>query len=144
MQQLKPETRAKLKDLLIQDEGYRQFPYKCTAGKLTIGIGRNIEDRGISKDEALFLLNNDIDVCLSELRNSFTFFDALNDARKIVLINMCFNLGIPKLMQFRKMREAIEQFNFVEASKQMLDSKWAKDVGHRAERLAFIMEKGEL
>lgn len=139
-----PYVRQKLRDLLLQDEGYRQFPYRCPAGKLTIGIGRNIEECGISRDEALFLLDNDIDSCLHDLRSSFNFFDALNEPRKIVLLNMCFNLGIPKLMQFRKMREAIEAQDYVEASKQMLDSDWARQVGNRAQRLALMMEIGYL
>lgn len=136
------ETREKLKDLLLQDEGYRQFSYKDTAGKLTIGIGRNIEECGISKDEALYLLDNDINNCLNDLRASLTFFDALNEARRIVLLNMCFNLGIPKLMQFRKMRDALDRQDYTEAAKEMLASDWANQVGHRAQRLAYIMETG--
>jgi len=142
--QIKPETRAKLKELLIQDEGFRQFPYKDSVGKLTIGIGRNIEDRGISQDEAEYLLNNDINHCLNDLEVSLPFFKDLDEPRKIVLLNMCFNVGIPTLMQFRKMRDAIEKHDYAEASKQMLDSTWAKQVGHRADRLAYIMEVGTL
>lgn len=127
---------------LLQDEGYRQFPYKDSVGKLTIGIGRNIDDRGISKEEALYLATNDINECIKELKQSFPFYDSLSQVRQMVLINMAFNLGISKLMQFRNMREAIERGDFKYAAEHMLDSKWAKQVGNRAERLALKMEMG--
>lgn len=131
-----------LEEQLIRHEGYRQFPYKCSAGKLTIGIGRNIEDRGISMDEALYLLKNDIEICRHELNSLYPIINQLNETRQNVLINMCFNIGIKRLSGFRKMWAALEKRDYREAAKQMLDSKWARQVGKRSTELANIMETG--
>jgi len=83
----------KIKELLIKHEGLKLKPYICPAGKLTIGVGRNIEDNGISKDEAMYLLENDIKRCEKELREIFNDFDSLPDNIKIALIDMIFNMG---------------------------------------------------
>lgn len=127
---------------LIKDEALRLRPYKCPAGKLTIGVGRNLEDKGISENEAIYLLQNDINNCFMELVSNFSWFERLNTYRQEVLLNMCFNLGISRLKTFRKALAAMEDSNWEEASKQMLDSKWAKQVGERAVRLSRIMEIG--
>ena len=132
-----------LEDQLIRHEGYRQFPYKCSAGKLTIGVGRNIEDRGITENEAMYLLHNDLVICKQELNLLYPIVNRLNDARHNVLINMCFNIGIARLGKFKKMWAALEVGNYSEASRQMLDSKWSGQVGKRANELAIIMKKGE-
>lgn len=131
-----------LEKQLIRHEGYRQFPYKCSAGKLTIGVGRNIEERGMSRDEALYLLHNDIEICKQELNLLFPIVKVLNAARYNVLINMCFNIGINRLSQFKRMWAALAVGDYAEASKQMLDSKWANQVGKRADELAEIMRMG--
>lgn len=131
-----------LEEQLIRHEGYRQFPYKCSAGKLTIGIGRNIEDRGVSKDEALYLLRNDIEICKHELNSLYPVINQMDEIRKNVLINMCFNIGIKRLSGFKKMWAALETSNYKEAAKQMLDSRWARQVGTRSTELANIMETG--
>lgn len=132
-----------LEEQLIRHEGYRQFPYKCSAGKLTVAIGRNLDDRGISEDEAKYLLHNDITICKQELNLLYPIIKALNSARENVLINMCFNIGIKRLSGFKKMWAAIVVGDFEEAAKQMLDSKWANQVGKRATELAEIMKTGE-
>ena len=129
-----------LKDQLLRHEGYRQFPYRCSAGKLTIAIGRNIEERGLSKDEAMYLLDNDIQICKQELGLVFPVYYRLSLERRNVLINMCFNIGIKRLGQFKKMWAAVGVGDFDEAAKQMLDSKWAGQVGKRAIELAGIMK----
>lgn len=128
---------------LIRHEGLEKFPYKCSAGRLTIGVGRNIEDRGISENEAMFLLQNDIDECIRDLNIFFPVVRKLNKPRYHVIINMCFNIGISRLRGFKKMWKAIEEEDFNEAAVQMLDSKWAEQVGSRAVELADIMKKGE-
>lgn len=109
---------------------------------MTIAIGRNIEERGISKDEAKYMLHNDIEICKQELNLLYPIVKVLNPSRYNILINMCFNIGIKRLSQFKKMWAAIEIGDFEEASGQMLDSKWSKQVGKRADELAEIMKKG--
>ena len=127
-----------LKEQLIQMEGYRQFPYRDIQQKLTIGIGRNLNDVGISLDESITLLCNDIEEATS-LLEKLPFFNDLEDIRKIVLINMCFNMGYAKLMQFKGMIAALEKKDYEGASKEMLSSLWAKQVPGRVKTLARMM-----
>src|SRR4029077_18097025 len=138
-----PESKKKLRDLLIGHEDYKQFAYTDTTGHLTIGIGRNLTDRGVSTSEALAMLDNDIIYFVNRLNHYLTFFDALDDIRKIVLIDMCFNLGIHGLLAFERMLEAMKDNNFKLAAIEMLDSKWAGQVKGRAEQLAAMMRDGE-
>lgn len=134
--------RSRLIDTLIRHEGMRVFPYKDTVGKLTIGVGRNLDDNGISSDEAKYLLNNDINSAYREAQG-FWWFDELNDVRQEVVVNMIFNMGYPTFCQFKNMIEAIKEENWPLAKKEMLDSRWAKQVGTRAIELANAMEQGE-
>ena len=124
------------------DEGMELKPYKCPANKLTIGVGRNIEDRGISEDEALYLLSNDIKRCEDELRANLPFFEKLSDNRQEALLNMCFNLGISKLLKFKKMLKHIEDENWIFAVDELEDSKYAKQVPNRVARLKNQILKG--
>lgn len=130
-------------DLIKHHEGLRLKPYRCTADKLSVGYGRNLDDRGISQTEADFLLVNDIKSCLNDLKGNLSFWSGLSDVRKAVLIDMCFNLGWPRLSLFKHMLAALEKRDYVMASGEMLDSKWAKDVGLRAKRLSMMMESNE-
>ena len=116
--------------------------YEDTQGILTIGVGRNLEDRGLSEDEVDYLLNNDIKICVEELKRSFDWYDDLDDIRKRVLVDMMFNLGMPRLKGFVKMLEAIESGAWGAAAEEMLDSTWARQVGSRADRLSEMMETG--
>lgn len=131
-----------LEQQLIRHEGYRQFPYKCSVGIWTVAIGRNLKDRGISEDEAKYMLHNDIEICKQELNLLYPLVKALSPARYNVLINMCFNIGIKRLSGFKKMWQALSVGDYDEASRQMLDSKWAKQVGFRSDELASIMRLG--
>jgi len=124
-------------------EGVEKFPYKCTAGYLTIGVGRNIEERGLLDDEIDFLLDNDIEVVMNEISVSFDWFFDLSEVRQRVVADMIFNLGLPRFKQFKNMIAALEAGDWAEAANQMMDSKWAKQVGKRAERLRDMMETGE-
>lgn len=133
-----------LKEMLLQDEGLRLKPYRCTGGKLTIGVGRNLEDRGISENEAMMLLDNDIADVQAQCEAAFDFWPALNEARRAVLMNMCFNLGIHGLLKFRLTLQAVGYGDYALAARRMMQSKWAEQVGARAERLAKIMEQGTL
>lgn len=126
------------------DEGYRQFPYRCTAGKLTIAYGLNLDDRGIKPDEAEYLLKKVVIECYNELKGRFSWFTDLPDSKQEVLINMCFNVGISRLLGFKKMIVALEQKDYQEAARQMIDSTWYKQVGARARRLVRVMSNGYL
>lgn len=132
-----------VKELIIYHEKLRLKPYKCPAGKLTIGIGRNLEDRGISRREALFLFEEDVRQSLVECYSNFDFWHDLDGVRQAVLLDMCFNLGITKLLEFKQTLQFVREKKYKEAAEQMLKSRWAKQVGDRAQRLAQMMETGE-
>ena len=135
--------KALVKTQLIKHEGVVLQPYYCPSGKLTIGIGRNLETKGISRTEALFLLDNDINECEAILQEKLKHvYDHLSFRRKAVLINMCFNLGFYGLLAFKNMMEALIDQDYEKASAEMLDSKWADQVGNRALELAEIMREG--
>jgi lysozyme len=127
-------------DLLIKHEGLKLFPYHCTAGKLTIGVGRNLEDRGITKGEALIMLEHDIADFTKQLSERLYWFDDQPQFAKVVLINMAFNLGMAGLLKFHNTLEHIKQGQYELAAKEMLLSKWAKQVGTRATELSNILK----
>jgi len=143
-----PEINSKLKNRLRVSEGFRAKPYRCPAGKLTIGYGRNLEDKGISRIEAEFLLDNDIAEAQALLRRYLPWTDNLDQARRDVLVDMVFNMGIGSaktgkgLLSFQNALKHIQRGEYAEAAFHMLDSRWAKQVGGRAEQLARIMETG--
>ena len=132
----------RLADALYRHEAFRQKPYRCSTGKLTIGIGRNLDDKGISLSEAKFLLANDIHETIEWLRKLYWWFDELDDVRQEVVVNMGFNLGQTRFAGFKRMINAISESNFTRAAAEMLDSKWARQVGHRAQELARMMASG--
>lgn len=123
----------------------RYFAYKCPAGKLTIGIGRNIDlrgGRGMSKDEIDYLAANDIHDGYSHLASVYPWFNTLNDARQACLIDMFHNLGPQKLSAFRNTLGLVSVGRYKDAAAQMLQSKWAGQVGKRAVRVSWMMEHG--
>jgi lysozyme len=124
------------------DEGVKRFPYRDTVGKLTIGCGRNLEDVGLSDEEINFLLTQDLYRADMTARTLFPGFERLSDARKAVLVNMAFNLGQTRLAGFQRLREAVKELDWEQAAAEMLDSRWAKQVGQRAVRLANQMRQG--
>jgi len=128
---------------LKMDEGFKSRAYTCTAGKLTVGYGRNLEDRGLSIAEAKLLLKNDIKNTTRLLNDRYGWFHVLSEARQYVCINMAFNLGMAGFDTFKKMHAAILLGEFEIAAKEMLDSKWATQVGDRARRLAVAMLHGK-
>lgn len=127
-----------LQDLLV-DEGLRLKPYKDTVGKLTIGIGRNLDDRGITRDEAIYLCKNDIEACI-EQAYTLDWFTAMPDNVKSAVVNMVFNLGLDGFLDFRKTIAYLKNRQFKEASEEMLNSKWARQVGMRAIRLSNLIK----
>jgi lysozyme len=132
----------KLIKQLKKHEGVELKPYKCTSNKLTIGIGRNLEDVGISEHEAEYLLMNDLDTYMTAAK-TYDWYAGLNDARKAVIVNMLFNMGQTNFNKFLKMKQALDVGDHAEAAKQMLDSRWAKQVKGRSEELAKQMETGK-
>ena len=132
-------NRVQLIEELKRDEGVVLTLYKCSAGKNTIGVGRNVDDRGITEDESDYLLGNDIDLCVDELEDNFTWYKNLSDARQRVLVNMCFNLGLTRLLGFKKFLAALEAEDWDRAAEEMLDSKWAVQVGPRSTRLRDLL-----
>ena len=136
-------NKEKLVDQLIRHEGMEFKVYKDSLGIETIGIGRNLVDRGVTEEEARYLCNNDIAIVESELARSFPFVVGLDDCRLRVLLDMAFNIGIPRLRGFAKMWAALEEGNYEQAAIEMMDSKWATQVKTRAYTLARMMETGE-
>ena len=159
-----------LEDQLILHEGLRLEVYKCPAGYWTIGVGRNLEgkplrkeeqeyifkrsglapdevievlkERGITKDEALFLLANDIEDAIKDLSN-FDWFEDLDPVRKKVVIDMRYNLGPTRFRGFKKMIAALAVGDYQKAAAEMVDSRWYHEVGNRSKRLVRMMETGE-
>ncbi len=136
-------NRERLKKALVRHEGLRLKTYRCTAGKLTIGVGRNLDDVGISEPEAMVLLENDLDSVSKDLTRTLPWWTSLDDARQEVLANMAFNMGIGTLLTFKNTLQAIKEGRYKEAAAMMLQSKWATQVGNRAKELAAQMESGK-
>ena len=157
------------KDLLMQKlvahEGLRLQVYEDSLGIATIGIGRNLEDRGITPEElawmdipnmaivhtigiteaeAKYLEQNDVQIVEEELVRAHPCVDRLDAVRQLILVDMAFNMGVPRLGKFKKMWAAIHENNFEEAAKEMLDSRWANQVKSRATKLAHAMHTGEI
>jgi lysozyme len=128
---------------LKRDEGLRLKPYKDTVGKTTIGIGRNLDDVGISEDEAIILLHNDLAKVAGQIRAALPWAEQLGPIRGSVLGNMAFNMGIAGLLNFHKFLTAVRLGNYDQAASEMLDSKWASQVGTRAQRLAQQIRTNE-
>lgn len=135
-------NRARLSKQLEIDEGKRPKMYLDTVGKWTAGVGRNISDRAFSEDEIQLMLSNDINLAAKDVRQLVPGFDNLDDVRQEVLVNMSFNLGYDRLSGFKKFIAAVNSSEFATASLEMLDSKWAKQVGARAVRLSNAMRTG--
>lgn len=132
-----------LEQLLILHEGKRLKPYKDTVGKMTIGIGRNLEDKGLSESEILYLFRNDLRQHSQEVEQAYPWVSNLDPVRKAVLVDMCFNLGIIGLSQFVRTLELIRNGEYEKAAVAMLQSKWASQVGNRAKRLSEMMRTGK-
>ena len=154
-----------LMEKLIAHEGLRLQVYEDSLGIATIGIGRNLEDRGITPEElewmdipnmaivhtmgiteadAMYLAQNDVQIVEEELLRSHPCVENLDAVRQLILVDMAFNMGVPRLGKFKKMWAAIHENNFEEAAKEMLDSRWANQVNSRSTKLAHAMHTGEI
>ena len=157
-------NRQDLIDKLVVSEGLRLQVYKDTLGIDTIGIGRNLEDRGITKEElewmdipnidvvyemgiteadAVYLAENDVQIVEEELVRAHPCVDSLDAVRQLIVIDMAFNMGVPRLNKFKMMWAAIHDEDYPTAAKEMLNSRWANQVKGRATKLANAMHNGE-
>ena len=149
---------------LIKHEGLRLQVYKDTLGIDTVGIGRNLEDRGITDEElegmdipnmdiiyqhgiseadAMYLAGNDVQIVEEELVRAHPCVDKLDAVRQLVVMDMAFNMGVPRLCKFKNMWAAIHEEDYPTAAKEMLDSRWATQVKGRSTKLAHAMHHGE-
>lgn len=135
------EDREALRQQLITHEALRLKPYTDSAGTLTIGVGRNLHDRGITEAEARFLLDNDINAAITDLF-VFPWFPDLDPIRQRVFVDLCFNMGIVRLQGFVKMLDAASRQDWPNAAAELLNSKYAQQVGQRAQTLATMLSMG--
>lgn len=124
-------------------EGVRSKVYKDHLGIMTIAVGRNLEDRGLSEDEIDYLLANDIQIVENELDNGLSWWRDLDEVRQRALADLAFNMGLPRLHGFVKMLDGLQRRDYHAAADELLDSKYAKQVGARSERVANMIRTGE-
>lgn len=136
------QNRLLLRAELKRDEEVKLKPYRDSKGKLTIGAGRNLEDVGISQDESDYLLTHDIVRAEADLDAHLPWWSTLDPVRQRVLANMCFNLGIGKLLTFTNTLPLIQSGHYAAAARGMLNSLWARQVKQRAGRLSQAMKTG--
>ena len=137
--------RSKLMEELIMDEGYKYEIYLDHLGYPTLGVGHLITEKDevygqevgtVVHDERIKeCLQNDIDIVCKELNDKMSWWRGLNDNHRRVMANMCFNLGYPRLSGFKNFLSAMKDENWKKAAEEMMDSRWATQVGDRAKRL---------
>lgn len=135
---------SKLIEQLKRHEGVRTHAYKCSANMITVGVGRNIDEDGglgLSDDEIDYLLANDIKRCKQELV-ALSWFVDLDEVRQDALINLCFNLGLTRLLGFRNAMAAMAEGDYEKAADEFLDSRWATQVGQRAIEVTNMIRSG--
>ena len=133
-------------EMLRKHEGVETHAYVDTVGKVTIGVGRNIDKNGgigLSQREIDYLLASDVERVEAELSRAFEWYDSLNDARKDAMMDMCFNMGLPRLSKFKKSLAAMSNRHYEIAAVEFLDSRWAVQVGQRAITISEIIRTGE-
>jgi lysozyme len=132
-----------IEKMLRLHEGSRKYPYVDTVGKVTIGIGRNLTDKGISEYEEAYMLENDIAEAELECRK-IGWFRQLDGVRQSAVIDMVFNMGLPRFQTFVKANAAMAKSDFDTAAREYLDSKWAGQVGQRAITITEMIRTGEV
>jgi len=128
-------------EMLKRHEGFREKMYKDSVGVWTIGYGLNLE-AGITEEEAAYLLDMRVKKIQERLSRSLYFWDDLSPVRQEVLINMAYNLGVDGLYKFRTTLRLMGEGKYEEASKQMLNSLWARQVPNRARELSELFRVG--
>lgn len=132
----------RLKKQLIKHEGIEYKLYTCTSNKTSIGVGRNLDDRGISHETAMQMLDEDIDICINELQQTVSYWDDLPERVQEALINLCFNMGISRLMAFKKTFGFLREGMYEKAADELLESRYANQVGQRAIDVANMIREG--
>lgn len=130
--------RLKLIEFIKKNEGFKSKPYYCTANKLSIGFGRNLDSNGISEDEAETMLQNDIDNCMAELSRNLPEWYDFPEPAQIAVLDMCYNLGISGFLQFKKTINHLKKGEYKQAGVECLKSKWSDQVGARAIRISKL------
>ena len=125
-----------------QEEGFRSKPYRCTSGASTIGIGWNL-DAGITWEEAVMIFRHRLDGIQASLRASLPWFGGLNEARQAALVSMAFQMGLSGLLSFKRTLATMASGDWEKASREMLNSKWARQTPERAQRTAYIIRYGK-
>ena len=137
-------TTSKAAIMLRQQEGVRRFPYFCPANQLTVGAGRNIQAIPFSDDEIDLMLANDIQRVTNELNNTFSWFSELSQARSDAMICIGYNLGLNRLLLFKRALHSMSGGKWSDAAYHFLDSKWAKQVPTRAAMLTRIIQSNKV
>lgn len=135
---------SKLVAQLKRHEGVKSHAYKCTVNMITVGVGRNIDENGgigLSDDEINYLLENDIKRCKQELI-ALSWFTDLDSVRQDALVNLCFNLGLTRLMGFNNAMAAMAEGDYERAADEFYDSRWAKQVKSRADEVCEMVRTG--
>lgn len=135
-------NRDQLSAQLRIDEGVRKMPYEDTVGKLTIGVGRNLDDVGLRDDEIELLLQNDIAEVEKQLDRALPWWRSMSEVRQQAIANMAFNMGIATLLQFKTTLAHLQAGRYSQAADSALQSKWATQVGKRAQRIADQLRRG--
>ncbi len=131
-----------LEQRISRHEGTKLKPYKDSRGFLTIGTGRCLDTKGISVDEALYMLRNDIKACQQAVTSNLPWVTGLDDLRREVLVEMAFQLGINGLLGFKHFLEYAQFHQYDSAADEMLKSAWHTQTPRRCEELAEIMRTG--
>ena len=135
----------RLINMLKMHEGVETHAYQCSANKITIGVGRNVDPvdgLGLSQDEIEYLLKNDIDRVRVELGDEYEWFDDLVPARQDAMIDISFNLGATRLRKFKKALKAMANEDYEKAANEFMDSRWSEQVGRRAYTVTQMIRKG--
>jgi len=131
-----------LLDMLIRHEGKRRILYEDSLGVPTIGVGHNLS-KPLSDAAILQILRDDVNDAYNECLHAFPWFMDLTEARQRAVIDMCFNMGLPRLLGFKKFLQAMALGDYDTAANEMLDSLWAKQVKSRALELANMIRGAE-
>lgn len=145
--------RARLRAQLAKHEGNRPFVYDDATGKpvavgsqirgkLTVGVGRNLEDKGLSEDEIEYLLDNDINDCIGQAQ-TLPWFDGLDPVRQAVIVELLFNLGLTRFKTFKKFISSMSEHHWIHAAGELRNSRWAEQVKGRADTLIKMVISGE-
>lgn len=134
------------------EESFRAKPYYCSEQFPTVGYGKRVGNKNdplpnitVTEKESLDFVRKRIDESIAQLSNTYpTAWSKCNMQRQAILISMVYQLGLTGVSKFKKMWAALESSNFEEASRQMLDSLWAKQTKNRALRHAKTMKDGSL